>query len=306
MSCVHKRSYQEAAPSIVEINENKIKPKVTDVNSRENTYGPSAKDTEYSKEKLEIENDSTVREPIIVLDLAPALYSSIAYIEVLSQLDKKNIRVKVIVSSGFTSVVAALYAKYQNANRVNFKLFSLFPIIKGYKPFSSSWIRRMNDFIDEEFGDVKQESLTGLLAIPSYKDEKLKLNYTGRLSKNLKAALQVVGNKNNFLLRPNQNYLHLVEKLGVDLVYRISAYGKETTLLSGSGFLLGMFSKLKGYAISERNNFRSLGIKETHIDKIGNTIDISSRVRTKVKEALGEIEELITDWKSDRNRVEKR
>ena len=51
----------------------------------------------------------------------------------MSLLDKKNIQTKVFVSGGFTSVVAALYAKYQNANRVNFKLFSLFPIIKEYK-----------------------------------------------------------------------------------------------------------------------------------------------------------------------------
>ena len=73
---------------MVNIDEGKSFPKVTTSNSDENIYGPVS----YNESpELGVEN----KDPIIAIDFSPSLYSSISYIEFLTQLDKKNIKPKI-------------------------------------------------------------------------------------------------------------------------------------------------------------------------------------------------------------------
>jgi hypothetical protein len=278
--------------SLVNIDERKRFPRVTNTDSGENIYGPIS----YN-ENSDSENEN--RNPILAIELASAMYSSIAYIEFLNRLEK-NIKPKVLVANGFTAIIAALYIKYQSSNRVSFKMFALLSRIKSIKPYSREWLEEINNFIDKEFLERKQEGYKTLLVIPSYNGSDIELIYTGLLASNLKSAVNLGERSTNFLLRPSSEYEKKLNKLGIDLHYKISVFGEKTIIQSESGFLLGVYSKIKGYSLLKRHRYKSLELNKLQIDKIENTIDISVEARKRSNAITHEIEQAIEDWKESK------
>ena len=270
------------------------KPIVTSQNSDENIYGPlSLGDEEVI---AEVSSD-----PIVALDLAPGLYNSLAYIELLEQLAKNQIYPKVIVTSGFGLIVASLYAKYQNLNRVNFKMFNLLSKLKNIKTvFSEKWMSEIEKFLNDEFRDERQESYSSLVVIPYYNNDDIELSYTGSLKKNIMRSLKLSDTKRNFLLRPTSFYRRKLSKLGVDLIFNFGVLGQSSKLEIGSGFLLGVFGKLKGYSLQPTNGFKLLEVKNENIDTIKNIGDLIGSVRSESKKVTVEIKNSISEWKNNK------
>jgi len=279
--------------SIVDFNQTRNAPSVTAANSNENTYGPVS----FNEDQEIVEKQ---KNPIVAIDLSPGLYNSLAYIELFDQLDRNSIEPNILVASGFSAVIAGLYAKYNNANRVNFKAFSLLAKLKKERAHSRSWYSELDDFLKEEFGEVKQESFKTLLVIPYYNKNKLVIKYSGILRKNLMRSIDLNKRASNFLIRPNSSYTRLVQKLGVDLMFKYTVFDSSEKIKTDSGFLLGIYSKIKGFTSFEAHDYKSLKVKSSSIDKIGNISDLLSGVRSRVNELVESMKLKIKIWKENK------
>jgi len=181
------RNYRREQLNVVEIGDTSSKPKVTDKDSKENVYGPTSDSLSHGDNNLE----PIEKNPIIAIDLAPALYNSFSYIELLDQMDRLGVKPKIIITSGFSSIIAALYAKYESANRVNFKMFSLLNQIKNKEAFSADWMSIVSEFIEEEFEDDRQERFKTIVILPAYNGRNIRLIKSGSVSQNLMNALNL-------------------------------------------------------------------------------------------------------------------
>ena len=107
-------------------------PKVETGFEGEDVYGPSAENTsDFSETPNE-------KQAIIALDLSPALYQSFSYLKIFSDLEKKKININIIISSGFSAIIAALYAKYKSANRLDWSAYALIRKLENEKKVFSS------------------------------------------------------------------------------------------------------------------------------------------------------------------------
>ncbi len=294
VSCQVSKSKTTSSLSVVDIDNKYTTPEVTSINSSENVYGPLA-----SEENNNLEQSVTM--PIIALDFAPALYNSLAYIGLLEKLESKKIKPKLFITSGFSLIPIFLYSKYQNTNRVNFKMFSLMSKLKSKKVFSQKWKNIINDFLLDEFKNTKQESLPSLVLIPTYKNKRLSLIYSGEIVKNILNSINLKKIKNNFLLRPTSHYRNDLKQFGIDLSFNLSAISKEVTLKYSSGFVYGVYTKLSGYSHYEANDYISLGVENKTIDNIKNTVDLMNSINKKSEEISEMILKKINSW-IERNR----
>ncbi len=294
ISSCQTRSRKNNQISVVDLDESSSKPKVTDKDSKENVYGPlneGAVPIEDSDKKIE-------KNPIIALHLAPALYNSFAYIELLDQMERLGVRPKIIVTSGFNSIVAALYAKYESANRVNFKMFSLLNQLKNKEAFSSDWMDSVSDFINDEFEEERQERLKIIVIIPAYKGRKVHLLKSGPLAQNIIDAIDLNRLNENFLLRPSLAYRKEVNQMGIDLSFYYSVFGAEDKISAPSGYLLGVYRKVRGFGRDPKAGFEQINVNNKNIDKVSNLVDQLASVRERSLELSEKAFEKIQKWKN--------
>lgn len=266
----------------------------------EDVYGPVAAQTSGN-----LIEENSQKTPILALDLSPALYQSFAYLKLFSELEKNKVNINIIISSGFSSIIAALYAKYKSANRLEWKTYALIRKIDEVdEVYSDKWFKTIKDFLDKEFGDLGLEQLKVLMAIPSYsaEDGKLELKYKGSVVNAIMASLNIQTSKESFLLKPSVDYFNKEKVFGVDKTFRVSAFPKRFRLKTHSGYVLGVYSKNAGFIHYKNENFHIIDSeKYLYLDKIPNISDLMSSVSAPSEEISLKILKSIEEWTNKNN-----
>ena len=100
--CSHIGEPEKNSLSVVDFEDMGPRKVVQIENKKSIDYGPPLEGDEGP------EGEDSNNRPVLALDLLPSLYFSIGYVSTIKELEKKNIRVDIVSSFGFSSVVAAL------------------------------------------------------------------------------------------------------------------------------------------------------------------------------------------------------
>lgn len=274
-------------------------PKVETGVAGEDVYGPSAQSSSS------INKNPSQKQAVVALDLSPALYQSFSYLKLISDLEKKKININIIISSGFSAIIAALYAKYRSANRLDWKAYALIrKLEKEKKVFSTSWLNTIELFLKEEFNETRLEQLRLLIAIPTYNknDNKLILKHTGPIVETIMTSLRFQRSRESFLLNPSVSYFGKEKVFGADKVFRVTSFPKTFKLKTPSGFVLGVYSKLAGFIYYQTDKYMELSSEKfLYIDKIPNISDLMSSVSEPSEVISLKILNSIEEWTNKNN-----
>lgn len=191
------------------------------------------------------------RQEVSVL-FTPALYSSMAYLGVLEQLSKEKVYVTKIFTSGFSTLLMAIYLKEKSLSKTEWSLFRLIRELKGEKPFSVNWQSKVYTFIEEEFKDTSWSDLgaslwgmsrRGNTELVLFLKNEVQLMSVGMLTKNLEELI--------------------INSGGVDIekYYTISSLPLKLDLKFSNDFLFGNYAKVYSLLKNEKtytikNNFK--------------------------------------------------
>lgn len=293
-SCTYLKSKDYSFTETVSLSEGD---KDASVNIDENKtieYGPSF------NSKLDNQKTKKMRLPIVALDLVPSLYGSLSYINLFNQLEKKKIKITIINTSSFASIIAILYAKYGNSSRVEWKLFSLLKKLKNEQMFSRKWDREIENFLVKEFGKKRLEEFPILVTIPQG-NSPTKLVSSGGVVELILETLRLEKGQ-SFLNQPNELYKAQVDKLGVDLRFKVSALPTNLKFRNPNGFVYGLYAKLGGYQKTiEDNNLYIIDVSFEFVDTIPNLSDLMMNSHADSERIAEEISQEIQEWISKNN-----
>lgn len=274
-------------------------PKVETGVEGEDVYGPSAENTPV------LSSTPIEKQAIVALDLSPALYQSFSYLKMFSDLEKKKININIIISSGFSAIIAALYAKYKSANRLDWSGYALIrKLEKEKKVFSSSWLKTIELFLKEEFKETGLEQLKVLIAIPTFDEEKneIILKHTGSIVEAIMDSLRFQRSRESFLLNPSKSYFGKEKLFGADKVFRVTSFPKKFKLRTPSGFVLGVYSKLAGFIHYQTNSYMDLSSEKfLYLDEIPNISDLMSSVSGPSDIISSKILKSLQEWTNKNN-----
>ena len=143
-ACAHIRPLERPSGGVVELEEPKSQEIVIITENANLDYGPPS----VAGSKSEDGDESEVTaEPVVAIDLFPALYHSLGYVSTFQELEKQKLKAHIISSSGFTSIIAALYAKYGASNMVEWKTFELYHKLGTTKVYSEKWSVLIEEYL---------------------------------------------------------------------------------------------------------------------------------------------------------------
>jgi hypothetical protein len=263
------------------------------------SYGPSIKGELELKQK----SKQVSRDPIIAIHLAPAGYHASGYISFFRKLEKEKIRVNAISAEGFSSVIAALYAKYHDSNRLEWKTYALYGRLKGLDMYSTKWSRELSSFLKEEFKNSRMEQQKSLLIIPLIHKGQLKTYSTGKIRDIVSAAVKLDGDAltSSLLNKKVVFKSEIKEKAAADLVYQITILPDRISFKKPSGYIWGVYSK-KAYQLAQSGEsfyrLATLGSKVDELSNISAAVKITRDASEKISQ---DIALKIEEWKSQNN-----
>ncbi len=269
--CSHIGEPEKNSLSVVDFEDMGPRKVVQIENKKSIDYGPPLEGDEG------LEGEDSNNRPVLALDLLPSLYFSIGYVSTIKELEKKNIRVDIVSSFGFSSVVAALYAKYGTANMVEWKMFELFQKLGDKKPFSTEWRNILNSFTEKEFKELKLNQLQKVLIIPHIKSGEIRLDLSEKVSDAISKAVNL-SNKSSLMTFNRYDYSKKLASYGADHIYRISLLPEKISFKRPDGFLFGVFSRIKS---STHEDTFSANLKSSdYMDALENISDYLNLVKT--------------------------
>ena len=209
---------EERGFEVVDWSGNDFKETIVIKNRPEGDYGPLP-EMEPSSEEGE---KALPKEPVVAIDLYPALYNSLGYVSTFVELENSGVNVSIVSSSGFSAVIAALYAKHGASNMVEWKTFELYQLLGDSAPFQSEWNNIIKEFLREEFGDSKLSQLKKLLVVPRLEEGKTVLDTNQKVVNAILESLNFSGNTSSILVGGDFDYLGALRKYGADEVMRVS------------------------------------------------------------------------------------
>lgn len=277
ISCANQKE-KTSKNTIVDLAEISSDSKVSIDKEASVTYGPS-RNSINTEEVAESKKNERV---FYSLTLYPSLYKSFGYISLFKEIELNKKRPVVISSYGFSSIVAALYAKYLKPNLVEWKSFDLYQRIKKYPVYSSKWKGEVESFLEKEFRSDKLSQLKILLVIPSYNNGDIKLHPTKRVVSAIMESLSINSQESqSFLLAPDDNYEKNLKSFGAEKSVTVSNLPVEIKFKKPNDFLFSLYNKKSR---SQRNMKISLLTSESNsIDKIANISDEINQVESSSK-----------------------
>ena len=107
----------------------------------------------------EIDAQDTIKSLRVGLTFGPGLSRSIAYVEVLKELERNNVQLNLITGNEFGAIIAALYANGVTPEMIEWMFFKYFKETKNYQPYTSKWIEEVDEFFLSKLKSVKIEDL---------------------------------------------------------------------------------------------------------------------------------------------------
>lgn len=195
----------------------------------------------------------------IALYIPPSLYLTASNLVVVDKI-RRCTKSKIILSStGFSALMAALFAKYQAIQKVEWKMYRLSKILEGSKPFSKSWKKELSYFIDETFKNEYFSDLKVPLVINLYaQDGQVTEHYKGKLAPILKAALNIedfLGNNfdpSRFNKIFNSRY---IDRLAKDWKILLNSHYSKFIFKYDRGYLWGKYSQISQHIKNDPNAF---------------------------------------------------
>jgi hypothetical protein len=294
VSCAHDaRDDMRQIPQTVSINQNKNRVELDTSAIENDLYGPEASTSSTKNQNIQTE----FKTPVIALDLSPSLYGAFNYIALLSSLEKQTIPIHVINTTGFTAVIACLYAKYKNANKVEWKIFTLVNTLKDVAPYSAKWYDLIEKYLNQEFHNQKVEEFDIVISISQGKNNSIITR--GKITEVLMQSVKIEHSK-SFIKMPHFDYLEEVKKLGVDIVIELNALPRQLKFKRPNDYLLGIYARLNS-AYYSREASIALNSSIEYIDTIPNLSDLMLTAKNSQKEAIENIENIVQGWKDKNN-----
>ncbi|MAX65699.1 MAG: hypothetical protein QF441_14390 [Bacteriovoracaceae bacterium] len=235
--------------------------------------------------------------PVVALHIYPSLYHTFASIDFIKKLESKT-KVSMISSQGFGALIAALYAKEASVSYLEWKLFEVVKSLQGLTPFSQTWIKTINSFVENEFGQLKLNQLKIAFVHPELNNNKIRMNQKDKVVDVLKKTLDL-NHKKNFLLSPrvlNNDF----ERSGADLTFNIAFLPKKITFSSLSGFEWGLYTRYLGFLVGSSDEIRKIYSQErSALDKLAPLSDYLAPYSEGINESIDFISEQIESWEEE-------
>ncbi len=235
-----------------------------------------------------------VKVPNVGIFLYPTLYTSLAVVELLRQLEAVHIKVNTISSFGYGAVIAALYAKEGTTSYLEWKIFALLRKLEGYTPYTKEWEKVILNFIELEFKNLKVNELKLSLVIPGIKSNP---DRSITVADVLKSTLDIA-NKNHFITSKDF-YFNIDSIIKTDIQFNIMFLPKEIGFEKLSSFNYGVYTYYLGQVMDK--DFIKIVHAESEIklDKIYSSSDIYTLFFSNIVILRDHIEEDVSSWRED-------
>jgi len=280
--------------------------KISDIDGVDLTSGRNSS-VEISKSKLDtygpnFNSDSAPtskkRNPVVAINLYSTIYHSLAFVDLIKKLEKKQVKISMVSSSGFGSILAALYAKKASSSYLEWKLFELLKRLKGKEIYSSNWYKELHAFIKTEFKNVRMNQLKILFIVPETRSGKTRLNMSGKIVSAIKNSLNLKS-KINYFQRPIL-YENQLKKSGADLVYSVGFLPSRVKFDKIDGFSWGQITKYYGILLKEKDRFtlmRSESLIE--LDRLAPVSTITGLYKNDINNLVDQIEQEFKNWEEE-------
>ena len=263
------------------------------------------------------EESHEVSDPVVGYYFTDALYRSFSYLGCIKSIERAQLPIDIVSGSGWGGLVAALYSKYKDSSKVEWKVFNLMQGLKDNDPiYKSEWSYKIGNFLAQEFHNEKVESLKVPLVIPFYNNKKGKVSYRSRgpFDLELSSILNLQFVSKNFLytsaIVASPLSLQGMRKKGVDIIIVFDALSPDVSFKKIDSHVwgvymryFGLFQLQKKKAQEASRYFFSLGENRFHLDdssKINETILLGEESCEKI---ASQIKEIIKDWKDERKNL---
>lgn len=251
------------------------------------------------QEVIDKEEEVEVKQPSIALTIYSSLYHSLATVELIKEIEKKEIAINTMSSHGFGIITLALYSRDKSISNVEWSLFKLLKNLKGKVPYSKEWKEVVIEFIDREFPSQKMKDLNPKLLIPSLdRENKVVFSQEGLVKSALKNVINLE-QKFNFLTKP-QIYHYSMDRNGIDLNFAISFLPEAPTFNRLNGYPYGLITRHLGLVINAKEDISLVRSNHiTSVDKLSPITDINQMYKPGILLFTKNIEERIKSWQED-------
>ena len=236
--------------SVPEINQNE--------NINDSNVGPRQIKDQQKGEEL---NNQVIKKkiPVIALVLGPGLYRSAGHISLIKNLSSKKIKTNIILGSGFSAIVGAMYAFGMTPSRIEWQFYKFIRAVKNKKPYTKPWQKVVEKTLLKLFEGKNIEEAKLILVIPVYDRNKKNVVFLSRGS--LYQALQanlITSSSSRFKysspLKKNFYKKEIIKKMGADIVIGSDVLNKNLVMKHGDDFLTGLYGKLITFYEAEEKN----------------------------------------------------
>lgn len=255
-------------------------------------YGPGRSEGNVQK----ISNKQ--RKSIISLVMYTSVYQSLAFLHLIKEIEGRDVRISLVSSQGFGVVIAALYAKEQSASYLEWKLFELFELLKESQVYSKDWQKTINEFSENEFGQLKVNQLKLLLVVPKIVEGKLILIKDEKVVDVIKHSINL-RDESHFIVNPRL-YHGEFKDFGVDLAFAVSFLPEVIKFDLMNGFEWGLYTRYLGKITQGETSISILhSNKSAPLDQVLPMVEISKRYRRDILEYLKLFDTKVLRWQEE-------
>ena len=255
-------------------------------------------------------NKSNVqREPVFGLYIGPGMFKVFSAIEILRMLEDQSIKVNLIAGMEMGLVLASLYAKYGNSNKVEWVIYNYLKKNENKSPQkinSNKWLKKFDQSVGIEFSEenIEGKNIT-LMAPRPDSDGKIKLVKRGPLYPIISSSIDI--NNELFILK-NMDSVFLINQMktgGADIVLALDFLDNADVSSDANDDIEEFYHKAKRLVeIEKKNNLEIITIDtQASYEILSNPQAYSLSEDTK-KKILDQLKNAVEKWKSGFNNVE--
>lgn len=147
-----------------------------------------------------VANNNSEKPDINIFVLAPGIFRVVSYLPVISELELRNEKPKVIIGHGLGATLGALYAFGYKPDFIEWKFFKFSKEVEDLRVFSNEWLEKYEDILINDISSrrVEEGELTLVVPVKNKETNKVEFKTRGKLGELLKANIDLLqeGNKN--------------------------------------------------------------------------------------------------------------
>ncbi len=185
----------------------------------------------------------------IALIFGPGLNRTAGYSAFLKALKKQNISAQMVSGSGMGAILAAYYAAGETPQKIEWLFFKFFNETRGKKPYSSSWLKSVEDVFLKKFENTQIEDLKISLVIPVLqKNPPMIKNFNkGNVFQLLKAQFIFSNKGKGLFISPLEKQVFngvWMRNMGAEIVIGVDVLGKTLLLEEDNRDLRDQYNRI--------------------------------------------------------------